>query len=255
VLFRSIEDFRNVWVKRGYLPHFDGHGAIQHVTFHLADSLPKETLIRLQRETACFPDTRKNTELRKRIETFIDSGYGSCALKNTKIAEMIQNTLIHFNTIRYTLIAWTVMPNHIHVLFEALPPWPMPKIIASWKKHTARIINAVGKTTSGNVDLPIGRQNANHSSQIQRPRPHAPVWHREYWDRFIRDESHFLQTIEYIRMNPVKAGLVDKPDDWPWTGVIHRDTVCPVIAKHADREIGVPGMKTVSGHGNRKVTP
>jgi len=44
-----------------------------------------------------------------------------------------------------------------------------------------------------------------------------PVWHREYWDQYIRNERHFLQVIEYIHMNPVKAGLVLRPGDWLWS--------------------------------------
>ena len=40
---------------------------------------------------------------------------------------------------------------------------------------------------------------------------------REYWDRFIRDEQHFTAAIEYIHMNPVKAGLVEKAEDWYWS--------------------------------------
>ena len=44
----------------------------------------------------------------------------------------------------------------------------------------------------------------------------SQVWQREYWDRFIRNERHFEAAKRYIAMNPVKAGLVDKPKDWPW---------------------------------------
>jgi len=43
------------------------------------------------------------------------------------------------------------------------------------------------------------------------------VWHREYWDRFIRNERHFQQVVEYIHQNPVKAGLVERPEQWPWS--------------------------------------
>jgi hypothetical protein len=40
---------------------------------------------------------------------------------------------------------------------------------------------------------------------------------REYWDRFIRNEKHFTAAVEYIHMNPVKAGLVEKAEDWYWS--------------------------------------
>jgi hypothetical protein len=51
-------------------------------------------------------------------------------------------------------------------------------------------------------------------SQEQKTRG---VWMRDYWDRFIRDEKHFVAAVEYIHMNPVKAGLVEKAEDWYWS--------------------------------------
>lgn len=55
----------------------------------------------------------------------------------------------------------------------------------------------------GNADLGIGSS--------------TPLWHREYWDRYIRNEKHFLDTLRYIEMNPVKAGLCKKSTDWKWS--------------------------------------
>jgi putative transposase len=59
------------------------------------------------------------------------------------------------------------------------------------------------------------------------------VWHREYWDRYIRDENHLQQAVKYIDENPVKAGLAAKPEDWLWGSA---------FAKNANREIGAPGV-------------
>ncbi len=40
---------------------------------------------------------------------------------------------------------------------------------------------------------------------------------REYWDRYIRDESHLRAVIRYIHENPVIAGLCPTAPDWPWS--------------------------------------
>ena len=69
--------------------------------------------------------------------------------------------------------------------------------MAAWKKFTARKI----------CDDLRDRMEG----------PLAPVWHREYWDRFIRDQRHFEQTVEYIHLNPVKAGLVITAEKWRWS--------------------------------------
>jgi REP element-mobilizing transposase RayT len=42
-------------------------------------------------------------------------------------------------------------------------------------------------------------------------------WHADYFDRFMRNEEHLSQTIEYVEQNPVKAGLVGRASDWAWS--------------------------------------
>ena len=138
---------------------------------------------------------------------------------------MVENSLLHFDAHRYHLLAWVVMPNHVHVLFQPADGWTAGKIAASWKKFTARKIcdylrNASlregGRKLRRSEDerVPIGSaQDANPEIGV----PGAPVWHRECWDRYMRDERHLLQTIEYIHQNPVKAGLAPCAEAWSWS--------------------------------------
>jgi hypothetical protein len=151
-----------VWHSRRYIPHFEGAEAIQHATFHLADSLPRTALLRIEADTKAVPPEKRDAERRKRMEAWIDAGHGSCALRKPDIAEMVQGALLEFDSERYGLLAWVVMPNHVHVLFQPMNGWTVAKIVASWKKFTARRI------CDGLRD---------HGKGI------APVWHREYWDR------------------------------------------------------------------------
>jgi len=44
----------------------------------------------------------------------------------------------------------------------------------------------------------------------------GPFWRDDDWDTYIRNERHFESTVSYIENNPVKAGLVKEPVDWPW---------------------------------------
>jgi hypothetical protein len=50
----------------------------------------------------------------------------------------------------------------------------------------------------------------------------GPFWHRDYFDRFIRDEGHLSRTIEYVENNPVKAGLTSSAIDWQWSSARRR---------------------------------
>jgi REP element-mobilizing transposase RayT len=229
------------WYSRGYLPHFDGYATTQHVTIHLADSLPADVVARLEREIVTLPEEKRDIERRKRIEAWIDAGHGSCVLREPAVAAMVQNALLFFDGQRYRLLAWVVMPNHVHVLFQPVGGWTMAKIVASWKKFTATRIRAFLRSSGpGNANLPIGGFPGNANLPIGAGAD--PIWHREYWDRFIRDARHFQQTVDYIHNNPVKVGLAAEAQQWMWSSA---STMQEKKKKQQDanREIGVPGEK------------
>jgi putative transposase len=249
------------WHSRGYLPHFDGPELTQHVTFHLADSLPRKVVDRLENEILSMPVEKRDVERRIRVEAWMDSGYGSCILREPPVASLVQAALQFFDGQRYRLLAWVVMPNHVHVLFQPMTGWTVAKIVASWKKFTARGIRDYLKTSRVYREIVDPGEEANQ--EIGGPRERAsreplwpgtanplighdlkPVWHREYWDRFIRNDRHFRQAVEYIHQNPVKAGLAANVEDWPWSSAsamyqeADQKTVGPGVVRVADRERG-----------------
>jgi REP element-mobilizing transposase RayT len=212
------------WHSRGYLPHFESSDVIQHVTFHLADSLPQTVLLQLESELKFLSLEKRAVERRKQIDAWIDAGHGSCILRTPAIADMVQDSLLTFDSQRYRLLAWVVMPNHVHVLFQPMNGWTVAKIVAAWKKFTARKIRDFQRT-SGNE-------------------PTTHVWHREYWDRYIRDQNHLIEVIQYIHLNPVKAGLAATPDSWRWSGAYSGNANLPIgTLKTAIQENGVPRRK------------
>jgi len=121
----------------------------------------------------------------------LDRGWGACWLKTDAIARLVEDAFLEFDGTRYRLHAWTVMPNHVHVLFTVLPAVSLGTIVGSWKRFTARQANRLLRRTGA-------------------------FWQTEYWDRFIRNETHFAVAEDYIDQNPVKAGLVGKADLWPY---------------------------------------
>lgn len=184
------------WYSRGYLPHYDSAQVVQFLTFRLADSLPQEKLRQLETELDHLPESDRAQERRKQIEIWLDSGLGCCALRHPKLATVMEDTLLAFDGKRYRLMAWCVMPNHVHVLIA--PTAPLARIVQSWKSYTGRW--ALEK----NAELGLGV-------------PGKHFWMREYWDRYIRNENHFAQTLRYIHENPVKAGLCSEPQNWTWS--------------------------------------
>ena len=60
--------------------------------------------------------------------------------------------------------------------------------------------------------MEIVHGEADQCSQWQ----HRRIWQPDYFDRFMRDEDHLYRTIDYIEMNPVRAGLARRSEDWPF---------------------------------------
>ncbi|SFM24134.1 type I restriction enzyme, R subunit/putative DNA methylase [Ectothiorhodospira mobilis] len=189
------------WYTRGYLPHLDARSVPQSITFRLADSLPQEKCREWARELEAMPAGRRDRVWRRTIDDWLDAGMGCCALRHPRVADVVQETLLRFDGSRYRLLAWCVMPNHVHVLIE--PADALPKIVQSWKSYTGRWALA------RNAELGLGV-------------PGARLWMREYWDRYIRDQRHLDAVVEYIHRNPVKAGLCGRPEEWLWSSASRR---------------------------------
>jgi REP element-mobilizing transposase RayT len=184
---------RKGWYSRGYLPHRDDAGLVQSITFRLADSFPSATLAEwrdwIDPETGRVRSSDAAT--RARIEAFLDAGHGECWLRRPTLARLVEEALLRFDGERYRLIAWCVMPNHVHVVAESCGGYALPGMVHSWKSFTASEANRE-----------MGRSGA--------------FWYRDYWDRYIRDGRHLEAAVGYVEANPVKAGLAKMAKDWPW---------------------------------------
>ena len=143
----------------------------------------------LRAELPLLGDDKADVERRMRIERVLDSGHGELLLGDAKIAELVENALLHFDGERYKLLSWVIMPNHVHVIATPQDDWSLASIVHSWKSFTATKANGV-----------LGRS--------------GQFWAREYFDRVIRDDLHYANAVSYVEMNPVKACLCGRPEDW-----------------------------------------
>jgi REP element-mobilizing transposase RayT len=181
------------WYSRGYLPHLDHPGLYQSITFRLHDSLPEEVVQQWKEELHWRSDLPSDDaivlKLRRRTAEYEDASHGACWLRDERIAKLVEHTLLFFDGQRYRLVAWCIMPNHVHVFIETYSGYALDKILHSWKSFTAQRANEL-----------LARA--------------GPFWARDYYDRYIRDEQHFMRIVAYIEENPVKAGFVKSAEEW-----------------------------------------
>ena len=171
------------WHSRGYLPHFDSPEVPQHVVFRTAGALPKEIRAAL---------AGNEPEAISAFDAWLDGGAGDGPLFKLEHAETVADSLRFFYGSRYHLHAWCVMPNHVHVVVTMLAGFRLGDSVRGWKAFSAVKIN-----------------RANELS--------GSFWARDYFDRYMRDETDLAQTVGYVERNPVLAGLVSALEEWLWS--------------------------------------
>ena len=170
-----------------HLPHWHQDGKYVFVTFRLYDSLPQEKLQWLRDEKESWlkrhpqPWDEKTTKgyivkFGKTVDKWLDNNYGDCLLKKATNRRIVEDALLFFDGKRYDLIAFVVMPNHVHILMKLKEGHELVEIMKSIKSYTAKRIN----------------DNENKS---------GPVWQSESYDRLIRDHDHFKNVVRYIIAN------------------------------------------------------
>lgn len=181
-----------LWRSRGYLPHFERAGVVQSITIRLADALPSWLPAKWQEELRTLGEEERERELRIRIEKYLDAGHGACWLGRHDVGRLVETALLFFDEQRYRLIAWCVMPNHVHIVVETVEGWTLGQLAHSWKSYTSKEANRF----------------------LQRT---GVFWQREYYDRAVRDAEHYANLVRYVEQNPVKAGLVACAEGWPFS--------------------------------------
>jgi len=122
-------------------PHWSQAGAIVFITFRTADSIPKEVILRWEREKAdwlarrrlvghwsvVFPTLNETDreifydEFAHARDDCLDLCHGKCVLKQPSLATIVADSLFHFNGLRYRMGDFIVMPNHVHWLHLRVP--------------------------------------------------------------------------------------------------------------------------------------
>ena len=128
-------------------------------------------------------------------------------LSDAVSASIVRDALLHFEGQRYWLHAWCIMPTHVHVVVVPSPAFRMSQILHTWKSFTSHAINRK-----------LGR--------------HGAVWQRESFCHGIRTEDDLKSAIAYTINNPVKDGLVDSAEKWPWSSATDAHQIAAGLSFH-----------------------
>lgn len=155
------------------LPHCHPANTSLFITFRLVDSLPRNRFF--------HPDATPGQAF-VAMDRLLDTAHGGPRwLGQPEVAEAVVASLRKGEELgQHELEAFVVMPNHVHVLM--LPRVSVSKLMQSLKSATAKEANRL-----------LGRTGR--------------FWQDEYYDHWVRNEEERGRIVEYIEMNPVRAGL------------------------------------------------
>ncbi len=223
---------------RRHLPHYQPPGATLFITFRLAGSLPAAVLRELDEETRrrergllTIADEKERARQKYRLARYMFARWddalhsrssGPFYLRDERVARLVADSLHYRDGRVYTLDAFCLMPNHVHLVCTPLPVGQIANLShAEQTSHVGQIANL----SHGNLSyMPISR--IMHSLKRYTARQanrildrSGPFWQHESYDHVVRDEAELGRIIKYVIQNPVAAGLVEDWQEWRWTYV------------------------------------
>jgi len=200
---------------RRNLPHLQPPGAALFLTFRLAGSLPRSVLeqwkneqkwLRHLEETNPTYFARAKLDFERtwfaKFESVLDgASHGPLWLKDERIANLVADSFHYRDGKVFRLDAFSIMPNHAHVVFKPLLLHAGGETNASYPS-LASIMQSLKGFTARECNRLLGRQ--------------GEFWAHESFDHYIRDHEEWMRIVAYVLNNPVKAGYVSHWQEWRW---------------------------------------
>ena len=214
-------------------PHIHPPGATLFVTFRLFGSIPKSTirqykakkewldneLNRIQRERNENPSEiaeKQNERLldfqrywfRKFEDVLHEANDGRMWLGESAVRQIVADKLLEDDSKKYRLDAFSIMSNHVHVVFKPniseanlteIKVLNRPKFVSE-EATLAEIMQSIKGVTARKANLYLERSGS--------------FWEKESYDHYIRDDAEFYRIVKYTLNNPVKAKIVNHWKDW-----------------------------------------
>lgn len=209
-------------IRRRTLPHWDMPHAAYFVTTCLAGSIPAQGRLDLDgyrrtlsthRKPAGHTDETWKVACWKlmfaRADDWLDSKPAVRLLENSNLANAVMDALYHFAGYRYDLLAFVVMPSHIHWVFQPREEW-VRSLPTNQRKQTPR----------ERICHSINRYTAERCNSLRGTA--GTFWQHESYDHWIRDVEEMERILRYVEANPIKAGLAAVPEDWLFSSAHQR---------------------------------
>lgn len=138
------------------------------------------------------------------IEEELNHWHGDCWLRDEEVARVVVAVLQSGHGRKYTLRAWSLLPNHVQVVFSVAEGVDAGAVVREWRSVTTRQVN-----------LLVGREAED-------------LWERMPYLKPCLDDAEVLKRVRGVEFRPVNGGLCRRPRDWKWGSA--RQTTPPTQA-------------------------
>ncbi|HED07891.1 MAG TPA: hypothetical protein ENI57_07240 [Ignavibacteria bacterium] len=250
------------------LPHYQPEGYAYFITTRLAGTIPKSIVDKIKKEYEKKLELisgEKNVPKKKELyndlkynrfikyDQILNSAkFGRKWLNNNKVAAVVKEALHYRDEKEYKLIAYTIMPNHLHIIF--IPNKDVKRAGLPWRQTGCSLKNKSNErrtrrsTRNVFVERAVVRSKTTKNSERRNPSTteagtslyniteimkslkwytakeankilnrKGKFWQHESYDHVIRNEKELQRLVEYVLNNPVKAGLIDNPYHYEWS--------------------------------------
>ncbi|HUG94329.1 MAG TPA: transposase [Planctomycetaceae bacterium] len=222
-------------ITRRNLPHWFVPHAAHFVTYRLAGTIPLKVIHRLRdertRAIAAIPDKSPGAFARREIahkrffaayDRYLDQNTRIDWFRRPEVAKIVRDNLYHHDGGKYRLLAYCVMPNHVHVLFLPLDDAGQPIERAAPGDLLAPLDSVIVSDEAGDAPSPLSGimhslkgYTAKECNRLLDRR--GQFWQPESYDHWCRDEAEIERIVEYIHWNPVRARLCREPVEWTFS--------------------------------------
>jgi REP element-mobilizing transposase RayT len=114
-----------------------------------------------------------------------------------RVRQLVLDACLRFHGTKVHMFVTVIMPDHVHLIFRVIIDREARQILS-----LPEIMSGIKGASSHAINKALGRKGA--------------VWQPEFFDHIVRSSESLDEKIRYLRFNPVRAGLVDRPEDYPW---------------------------------------
>jgi len=186
---------KDIIFHRRNLPHLYIPCSTYFITFRIKNSISLKSIVKLHHKYERLRNIYRskdylNEDLFFEYDSLLDNSERNKYLINKELAQLVKNEIHKYDGKEYKLLCYSIMPNHVHLIFH----------LNDNSRCVSKIMQAIKRVSAFRIN--------------QYLNTHGNFWQPESYDHIVRDYDELNKIIRYTLMNPVNAKIVDNWEEY-----------------------------------------